>query len=104
MISGTKKSSMKYKPNSFFVAGGPDLDGNFSKSDPKALTSEAEEDADVWQSLYGSVDGDLLIYADPFYDPRHDVFSIADLASEQSFKDAVKSASEQLEQSRTPQE
>lgn len=87
-------SSREVKPLSFYVAGGPDVDGDALKQDSRSLT-DPDADDDAWMSLYGTdADGNPAVFADPFCDPRQDVFSIADMATNPSFAKAVRKAYE----------
>lgn len=89
-------STRRVKPLSFYVAGGPDVDGDQMKQD-KSSMQDPDADADNWMSMYGTdSDGNSVVFADPFCDPRHDVFSIADMSSSNGdFAKAVRKAYEE---------
>lgn len=94
-VRGYFPSTRRVKPLSFYVSGGPDVDGDQLKQD-KASLQDPDSDADNWMSMYGTdSDGDSVVFADPFCDPRHDVFSIADMSGSNSdFAKAVRKAYE----------
>ena len=89
-------STRRVKPLSFYVSGGPDIDGDQMKQD-KSSMQDPDADSDNWMSLYGTdSDGDAVVFADPFCDPRHDIFSIADMSSSNGdFAKAVRKAYEE---------
>lgn len=94
-VRGYPKSTRSVKPLRFYVAGGPDVDGDAMKQDKRSM-SDPDSDSDAWMSLFGTdSDGEARVFADPFCDPRHDVFSIAAMAGSPDYKAAVEKAIEQ---------
>lgn len=94
-VPGYPKSTRTVKPLRFYVAGGPDVDGNAMKQDKRSM-SDPDADSDVWMTLFGTdSEGQPAVFADPFCDPRHDVFSIAAMAGSPDYKAAVEKAIEQ---------
>ena len=93
-MRGYPKSTRLVKPLRYYLSGGPDIDGDALKQD-KSSTPDPEADADCWTSIFGTdADGTPVVFADPFCDPRQDVFSIASMSSCPSFKSAVSKAME----------
>lgn len=92
---GYPKSTRQVKPLRYYIAGGADVDGDALKQD-KSSMSEPDNDSENWTQVFGNdANGEPLVYADPFCDPRHDIFSIGAMASAPDFKSAVSKAMEQ---------
>lgn len=81
-LKGYPESKRICRPLRYYVAGGADVDGD-AKAQDKNYSEDPDADADNWQTtVYGSnPDGTPRVFADPFGDPRHDVFSITDMTN-----------------------
>lgn len=89
---GYAPTTRHYKPLSFYLAGGPDLDGDALKQDASSK-SDPDADEENWMQIFGTdFNGDSAVFADPFCDPRHDIFSIAELSGTSDFRAALREA------------
>lgn len=89
---GYAPTTRRYKSLTFYLSGGPDLDGDALKHDERSK-SDPDADAENWMQIFGTDNyGDSVVFADPFCDPRHDIFSIAELSGTSDFRSALREA------------
>ena len=90
---GYPVSNRNFRPLSYYLSGGSDVDGDALKQTTEAPMADSDDDADTFMNEFGTDEfGELIVPNDPFCDSRQDVFSLFGLSQSPSFKSAIKSA------------